>query len=164
MCHSVDSGHQISPGKVFLEKDSAGISDPFLNEDYYTNGFSDLVWDVTVTSQTICVVTFIEKRIGDPRSNIFQKYSPRLDYFDTSHQIHLMPDLPADKRGGGARFAPPSLSLQKHFTLGPFPSLASCLGEFQRRRRGFGSTVQPQRVSIHAFYADLASGRVAVNW
>ena len=47
----------------------AGISDPFLNENYYTPGFSG---HVTVTFQTRCVVIFIENRIGDTHSHIFE--------------------------------------------------------------------------------------------
>ena len=40
---------------------------------------SGLGRDRHVTETSRCVVIFIGKRIGDPRSNVFQKYSPRLN-------------------------------------------------------------------------------------
>ena len=32
-----------------------------------------------VTSQSNCIVIFVENGIGDPRNRVFQKYSPRLN-------------------------------------------------------------------------------------
>jgi hypothetical protein len=51
-----------------------------LNEIYYTSG---VFGHVTVKSNSGCVVIFIEKRIGDPRSHVLLKHSPRLDWFMT---------------------------------------------------------------------------------
>ena len=48
-----------------------------MEDNYYILGFSCQVRDVTVTSQTRCEVMSIENWIGNPRSNLYDRYSTR---------------------------------------------------------------------------------------